>query len=112
MPIKHIAFILRQAFTLGMIAGVVALMAATTTADDVAVFARKVAGRVLDNIEWLALLPANHSERFFLPYLALTLVIALVIVGREAGKPLAWRALLGRIFPREIYWHRSARVDY
>ena len=26
--------------------------------------------------------------------------------------PLGWRAVLRRVFPRDIYWHRSARVDY
>jgi sterol desaturase/sphingolipid hydroxylase (fatty acid hydroxylase superfamily) len=112
MSTKQTSLIPRQVLSLCVVAGFVATAVAVTQPDAVTAFTRKVATRIVENIEWLVQLPANHTESFFVPYLALSFAIALLIVRREAPEPLGWRALLRRVFPRDIYWHRSARVDY
>ena len=111
MSIKKTSFI-SQAISLCLAAGCIAAAAALTTPDAVTVFAQKVWNRVVENFLWVVELPANHAERFFVPYLVLSFGIAFLIMRREAREPLGWRALLRRVFPREVYLHRSARVDY
>src|SRR4051794_21687513 len=103
MSSKPISFILRQAVSLCMVAGLVAMIAAITAPDAVIVFAQKAANRVIENIVWLALLPANYSETFFAPYIVLSFGAAFLFMRRGTGEPLGWRAILGRIFPREVY---------
>jgi sterol desaturase/sphingolipid hydroxylase (fatty acid hydroxylase superfamily) len=112
MSSKEMSFSLRELLAVCMAAGLVALAAALTAPDAAIAFLHKVANRVIENIEWLALLPANHAERFFLPYLVLSFGVAFLVVRREASEPLDWRALFARVFPRAVYWHRSARIDY
>lgn len=112
MSSKETPFSLREPLAVCMAAGLAALAAAAAAPDAATVFLHKVVNRVIENVEWLVLLPANHAERFFLPYLVLSFGAALLIVGRDAREPLDWRALFRRVFPRAVYWHRSARVDY
>jgi sterol desaturase/sphingolipid hydroxylase (fatty acid hydroxylase superfamily) len=72
-------------------------------------FAAKVLARIGENVISLTTLPADYTEKFFILYFLLSFAVAAFALSRE---PAEGRGLLRRLFPWEIYTHRSARVDY
>jgi sterol desaturase/sphingolipid hydroxylase (fatty acid hydroxylase superfamily) len=80
-------------------------------------FLGKVVGRVGDNLQGLFGAPVNLGDRFCLAYLAAFVVFGAAIWAverRRAGKtgPGAGAVgLLGFLFPRSVYRHRSTRID-
>ena len=73
-----------------------------------------LADKVLGVITSLVRLPLNTSSAFCVVYLASALVIALLVLwlrSRADGRA-SIVAVFGELFPRRIWWHRSARVDY
>jgi len=61
------------------------------------------------------LLPFQMTERVYWLYLVSALLIAIIAFGvsrHKAGKSTSLRAFLTYCFPRSVYLHRSAIVDY
>lgn len=66
----------------------------------------------LQDLGWLFLtLPVSVGEKFYYVY-----VVSFVALGwisyRRYYQPRAQRGFLRFLFPKNIYWHKSARVDY
>jgi sterol desaturase/sphingolipid hydroxylase (fatty acid hydroxylase superfamily) len=75
-------------------------------------FLRKAATRVAENVHDAIASPLNPADRFFLGYFVASFLvfgaIAFVRYERRAGHA----GFLRFLFPRDVYLHRSARVDY
>ena len=57
--------------------------------------------------------PLSPADRFFVGYLAVALVLAVVVLRRDRdGKARAPRQLLASLFPRRVFLHASALLDY
>ena len=59
-------------------------------------------------------MPLNPGKALCLIYLTSALVIALTVLwlrARAQGRP-SIKGVLSELFPRRVWWHRSARVDY
>src|SRR5579864_1550146 len=57
--------------------------------------------------------PLSAGDRFFVGYLAVALVLAILVLRRDAsGAARSPRELLASLFPRRVFLHASARLDY
>ena len=58
--------------------------------------------------------PLSPADRFFVGYLAVALVLATLVLrlDPQTGEPRSLRALLASLFPRRVYLHPSALLDY
>ena len=105
---------LHPALPLALVAGLAILPAlafAPELGDVLRAFLVKAMGRIGDNIVTFVGWPVDYTEKFFLPYLLLSFATAAWVLSRETGSG-PQQSLLRRIFPPEIYRHRSALNDY
>jgi sterol desaturase/sphingolipid hydroxylase (fatty acid hydroxylase superfamily) len=74
----------------------------------------KVLERVGENLHDLIVSPINPADRFCLAYVASFLAFGAVAFAlqRRGMAGTGGRGLLRFLFPKQIYLHRSARVDY
>ena len=58
--------------------------------------------------------PLSPGDRFFVGYLAVSLLLAALVLRRDpnSGAPRPLRELLARLFPRRVFLHASAILDY
>ena len=58
--------------------------------------------------------PLSPADRFFVGYLAVALVLAILVLRLDphSGKPRSPRELLASLFPRRVFLHPSALLDY
>lgn len=73
-----------------------------------------LAEKILAIATALVRVPLNPGEALYLTYLASALAIAATVLwlrARAHGRP-SIKGVLGDLFPRRVWWHRSARVDY
>ncbi|MDJ0867048.1 MAG: sterol desaturase family protein [Myxococcota bacterium] len=67
---------------------------------------------VASTLAWAVLAPLSSTSQYHWPYLLSFLLLGAGSVTWYAGRALGPRALLARLFPRQIYLHPSARIDY
>jgi sterol desaturase/sphingolipid hydroxylase (fatty acid hydroxylase superfamily) len=72
----------------------------------------KIVHRIADNVHDALAAPFNPSDRFFLGYLALSFLVFGALVFVLAERRGTGGSLLGFLFPKQLYRHRSARIDY
>jgi sterol desaturase/sphingolipid hydroxylase (fatty acid hydroxylase superfamily) len=104
---------LRLALPLFLLAGLAAIPALALAPELGAAmqgFAAKVIGRIGENVVSLLMLPLDYGEKYFIPYIVLSFAAAALVLSRDASRPKT--SLIRRLFPKEIYWHPSARLDY
>ena len=58
--------------------------------------------------------PLSPADRFFVGYLAVALVLAILVLRLDprSGEPRSLRELLASLFPRRVFLHPSALLDY
>ena len=58
--------------------------------------------------------PLSPADRFFVGYLAVALVLAILVLrlDPQSGKPRSPRELIASLFPRRVFLHPSALLDY
>ncbi|HLH91428.1 MAG TPA: sterol desaturase family protein [Xanthobacteraceae bacterium] len=58
--------------------------------------------------------PLSPADRFFVGYLAVALVLAILVLRLDphTGEPRSPRELLASLFPRRVFLHPSALLDY
>jgi sterol desaturase/sphingolipid hydroxylase (fatty acid hydroxylase superfamily) len=69
---------------------------------------------ILARLSAFAYAPLSPADRFFVGYLAVALVLAVLVLRRDpqSGELRSPRALLVSLFPRRVYLHASALLDY
>jgi sterol desaturase/sphingolipid hydroxylase (fatty acid hydroxylase superfamily) len=69
---------------------------------------------ILARLSALAYAPLSPADRFFVGYLAVALLIAILVLRRDgrSGAPRSPRELLASLFPRRVFLHASALLDY
>jgi sterol desaturase/sphingolipid hydroxylase (fatty acid hydroxylase superfamily) len=69
---------------------------------------------ILARLSAFAYAPLSPGDRFFVGYLAVSLVLAVLVLRRDprTGAPRPLRALLASLFPRRVFLHASALLDY
>jgi len=68
---------------------------------------------ILARLSAFAYAPFSAGDRFFVGYLAVALVFAVLVLRRDAsGRRRSLRELLAALFPRRVFLHPSALLDY
>ncbi len=69
---------------------------------------------ILARLTAFAYAPLSPADRFFIGYLAVALVLAILVLRRDprSGEPRSLRELLANLFPRRVLLHPSALLDY
>jgi sterol desaturase/sphingolipid hydroxylase (fatty acid hydroxylase superfamily) len=75
-------------------------------------FVRKAATRVAENVHDFIAAPLTPTDRFFLGYLVASFLVFGVFAFVRHERRAGHAGLLRFLFPKHIYLHRSARIDY
>src|SRR5215470_4286076 len=69
---------------------------------------------VLAALSARAYAPLSAGDRFFVGYLAIAVLLAVLVLRRDpqTGRGRAIGALLACLFPRRVFLHASALLDY
>jgi sterol desaturase/sphingolipid hydroxylase (fatty acid hydroxylase superfamily) len=69
---------------------------------------------IMARLSAFAYAPLSTGNRFFIGYLAVSLVLAIVVLRHDprTGEPRPLRHLFASLFPRRVFLHPSALVDY
>jgi sterol desaturase/sphingolipid hydroxylase (fatty acid hydroxylase superfamily) len=69
---------------------------------------------ILDRLVARAYSPLSPGDRFFIGYLAVAVLLAALVLWRDPrnGRRRPPRELLARLFPRRVFLHASALLDY
>ncbi len=68
---------------------------------------------ILARLTAFAYAPLSPADRFFVGYLAVALVLALAVLRRDpSGRRRSFGELLAALFPRRVFLHASALLDY
>jgi sterol desaturase/sphingolipid hydroxylase (fatty acid hydroxylase superfamily) len=68
---------------------------------------------ILARLSAFAYAPLSPADRFFVGYLAVALVLAILVLRRDpTGRRRSPRELLAALFPRRVFLHASALLDY
>jgi sterol desaturase/sphingolipid hydroxylase (fatty acid hydroxylase superfamily) len=100
----------------GALAILLLILAALLLAPELLASARafgvKAVWRVVENGVSLVLMPLDHREKFGLVYFLISFALGAVLLARQEDEAGQRAGLLARLFPRAIYTHPSARLDY
>lgn len=69
---------------------------------------------IMARLSAFAYAPLSPADRFFVGYLAVALVLAILVLRRDphTGDPRSSRELFASLFPRRVFLHASALLDY